>query len=152
MKIIIFVFLILICTKVWADEVLDLKAENSSAVLNEELRKINSNIDTLKTWINSEDAVTVYISGGIITASQNFLSVDTEAAGASDDLATINGGVEGNMLTLKANNSARTVVVKDATGNLQTVGDFSLTHVNDRIVLKKSGTNWIELSRSDNDA
>jgi hypothetical protein len=53
-------------------------------------------------------------------------------------------------LIIVAANSARTVVAKDATGNLRLNGDFSLDHQNDTLTLIYNGTNWLEVSRSDN--
>jgi len=92
------------------------------------------------------------ISGGVITVTGSRHAVDTEAVAASDNLDTINGGTDGAILVLKAANDARTVVVKDGTGNLQLAGDFSLTHSADRLTLMYDGTTWVELARSDNAA
>ncbi|MDD5245653.1 MAG: hypothetical protein PHU49_16715, partial [Syntrophorhabdaceae bacterium] len=52
---------------------------------------------------------------------------DTEAAGASDDLATIYGGEDGMMICIRAENTARTIVIKHGTGNIECGGaDVSL--------------------------
>jgi hypothetical protein len=53
-------------------------------------------------------------------------------------------------LIIVAANSARTVVAKDGTGNLRLNGDFSLDHQNDTLTLIHNGSNWLEVSRSDN--
>ena len=93
------------------------------------------------------------IATGAITVTRSYHSVDTEANAATDDLDTINGGAEGAIIILRANNSARTVVVKDGTGNLNLAGDFSLTSITDTITLfKGTGSTWFEISRSDNAA
>jgi hypothetical protein len=92
-------------------------------------------------------------AGAITVAAYSYYNVDTEAAAATDDLDTISGGVyDGQMLMLRAANSARDVVLKDATGNLRLAGDFTLTHAQDRILLTFDGSAWVELSRSDNTA
>ena len=81
--------------------------------------------------------------------------IDTEGGAASDDLDTINttdAWDNDQWLTLHANNDARTVVLKDGTGNLKLAGDFSLDNTEDRITLQFDGTNWVELFRSDNGA
>lgn len=92
------------------------------------------------------------ISSGAVTATSGFHSIDTEADASTDDLDTINGGPDTVMLILKAADSGRTVVLKDGTGNLKLNGDFSLNNTEDRIMLMKDGSNWVELSRSDNGA
>jgi len=91
------------------------------------------------------------IASGVITPTSNRHNVDTEADASTDDLVTITAtDRDGQILVLSANNDGRTVVCKDGTGNLQLSGDFSLTHTNDRIMLICDGTNWYELTRSDN--
>jgi len=97
------------------------------------------------------DGDEVTIASGVITASKSYHEVDTESDASTDDLDTINGGSKGMYLVLTAANSARTVVVKDGTGNIQCSGDFSLTHINDTITLIYNGSNWLEISRSNND-
>jgi hypothetical protein len=104
---------------------------------------------SLETGTIASGALTVMNSSAPI----RILEVDTEAAAASDDLDTITGGKEGQVIILKATDDARTVVVKDSTGNLELSADMSLTHTEDTITLyNKSGTSWRELARSDNTA
>lgn len=93
---------------------------------------------------------TVTIASGAVTATRSFLSVDTEAAAASDDLDSIAGGAQGDVLVVRATNDTHTVVLKDGTGNLRLAGDFSLDSANDRMALMHDGTNWVELARADN--
>lgn len=90
------------------------------------------------------------ISGGVITVIRSSHTVDTESDAASDDLDTINGSQDGMFLVISAADSARTVVVKDGTGNLDLAGDFSMDHVDDTLFLQLRGTNWKELTRSNN--
>jgi hypothetical protein len=94
------------------------------------------------------------IATGAITVTGGYHRVDTEADAASDDLVTINGGVDGARLVLRAENASRTVVVKDGTGNIQCAGDFSLDNTQDTIELIYDGTltAWLEIGRSDNGA
>lgn len=93
---------------------------------------------------------TLTIAAGVVTATNGLHTIDTEAAAATDDLDTINGGVAGMVLILRAGSSTRDVVCKDGTGNLRLAGDFTLTHTDDRLVLLSDGVNWFELSRADN--
>lgn len=102
--------------------------------------------------VNIPEGAELTISAGVITVTDSYHHVDTEADAGTDDLDTINGGTSGDILFLRANNDARTVVCKDGTGNLTLAGDFSLDSVSDRILLHYDGTNWVEISRSDNAA
>lgn len=92
------------------------------------------------------------IATDAITVTKAFHKVDTEAAAATDNLATINGGAEGDRLVLRAADTTHTVVVKDGTGNLKLAGDMSLDNSEDTIELIYDGSNWLELGRSDNGA
>ena len=95
----------------------------------------------------------VTIASNAITISSSYVRVDTEGDASTDDLDTINGGKIGQLLILRARNSARTVVVKDA-GNLDIEGDFTMNHSRDCIVLlciDDGGSNdFIEIARSNN--
>ena len=52
-----------------------------------------------------------------ITVTQTVHNVDTQADAATDDLVTINGGSDGQILLIRANHTDRTVVIKE-TGNI----------------------------------
>lgn len=97
------------------------------------------------------------IATGAITVSRAdsvlYHKVETEGAVSTDDLETISGGYAGQILVLQAANSARTVVAKDGTGNLQLGGDRSLDNTEDKLMLiNLNGNTWHELSFSDNGA
>lgn len=93
------------------------------------------------------------ISGGVVTATKTRHKIDTQSDASTDDLDTINGGQDNQLLILGAASSARTVVVTQA-GNLslEASGPFSLTHMQDTIMLMYDSSlgKWVELSRSDN--
>ena len=97
---------------------------------------------------------TLTIATGVVTAIGSYHLIDTEAAAASDDLDTISGGIEGQRLVIRAANSARTVVAKDGTGNLQIAGDFSMDNAQDtlELIYDSALSAWLELGRSDNGA
>ncbi len=76
---------------------------------------INASDVEFTGFISTGAAEALTISSGAITASKSFINVDTEAAAATDDLATINGGSEGRILIIKAADSTHTVVCKDGT-------------------------------------
>lgn len=90
------------------------------------------------------------IASGVITVTGSFHTVDTQGDAASDDLDTINGGNTGSLLVLESANAARDTTLKDGTGNLRLAGDFTLSTLEDCIVLIRRGGFWFELSRSDN--
>ena len=108
----------------------------------------------IRKFLITNLATVVTIVSGVITATSSFMRVDTESAGATDDLDTISGGVDGGRLILRAAADARTVVLKDGTGNLNIAGDFSLDNVEDTIelIFDITSSRWLELSRSDNGA
>jgi hypothetical protein len=91
------------------------------------------------------------IASGVITATGPYHTVDTEGDASSDDLDTINGGTEGDILILRANNDGRTVVVKNFTGNILVAGsDCSLDSVYDVLVLTFVGAVWVQICRANN--
>lgn len=93
-------------------------------------------------------ATELTISSGAITVTQALHTVDTEGDAASDDLDTINGGTTVNMIVIKADNDARTVVVKHNTGNiwLQGKADISLDDLEDGLLLVWDGTKWFDIA------
>lgn len=99
---------------------------------------------------------TLTIATGAVTAPRRtgaVIKIDTEAAAASDDLDTINvldGGQIGHTIVLQPTTATRVVTVKDNTGNLRLAGDFVMNSAVDTITLIWSGSNWDEISRSDN--
>ena len=98
------------------------------------------------------DVSTLTIVSGAVTASRSYHKLTSEGSPASDDLTTINGGVTNQTLILNSNTSGDVITLKDGGGNLRLNGDFTLTNGQDRIMLMYDGTNWCELSRSDNTA
>jgi len=94
------------------------------------------------------------ISSGAITVTDSVHRVDTEASAASDDLDTINGGEDGQILLLRSTANSRDVTCKDTGGNLKLAGDFTLSRIEDMIMLQYSDSisGWVEISRSDNAA
>lgn len=111
---------------------------------------VYDNFGNVVRKISNNNGAELTISSGVISVGSDFHVVDTESDASTDDLDTINGGFVGMFLILKAANDARTVVMKDGVDNLKLNGDFSLTHTDDSIALLYDGTNWLEVSRSDN--
>ena len=111
--------------------------------------------DVMETKANAVSAKSeLTVSSGAITVSGNsivrFHSVDTEGDAASDDLDTVSGGNEGEMLVLEAENSARAVTCKDGAG-LKLQADFILDNEEDKLLLICiSAGVWHEMGRSSN--
>lgn len=102
--------------------------------------------------IGGAAATELTIATGVVTVTQSYHTIDTESDDATDDLVTINGGTAGQVLTIRAINSARTVVAKDGTGNLQIEGDMTLDNAQDTLTLIYDGSNWLETGRANNGA
>ena len=94
--------------------------------------------------------VELTIASGVVTATQTYHIIDTQSDDSADDLDTINGGSDGDILILKSADGARDTTLKDGGGNLRLAGDFILAATTDRIMLISDGTNWNEISRSTN--
>ena len=89
------------------------------------------------------------IASGAITVTHSHHRVDTQGGASTDDLDTISGGTTGQILIIRSVSGARDTTLVE-TGNLKLNGSFTLTVVADQIVLIYDGTNWNELTRSNN--
>ena len=91
-----------------------------------------------------------------VTKTYHTIVVQGGAGGGNDQLDTATGGVDGQLLILKASTSggSDTVTVADGTGSntfiLAGGANFILDHVDDRLMCIYNGTEWVELSRSSN--
>jgi len=94
------------------------------------------------------------IAGGAITVTKGYHTVDTQGNDATDDLETINGGIDGMILILQAEDTAHTVVLKPVAGvekiRLEGGVDFSLATIGAKIILiyDANQQRWFEISRS----
>ena len=79
----------------------------------------------------------VIVSGAIALSGYGIYLVDTEGAAATDDLDTINGTSQGNIVILFPVSDARTVVVRHNIGNIHLMGalNFSLNELRDFVEL-----------------
>lgn len=132
---------------------------------NKDIQQISYPLDEVsRTIINRDNSAssftvlgdnsTITISSGVITVTSSYHEVDTEGAASTDDVDTITVTdiANGTLLVLQPASPARTVVIKDGTGNLRTAGDFTMDNSQDTITLIKDGSVWYEVSRSDNGA
>lgn len=90
------------------------------------------------------------IATGVIVPTKLYHTVDTEANAASDDLDTITATYikTGDVLYLRPDNTARTVVVKHGTGNIYLTGsvDFTMDSNRDLIALLYTGTEFVQVN------
>ena len=87
------------------------------------------------------------ISSGVINISHSYHQIDTESDASSDNLQTINGGFEGQILVLTTSNSNRDVVLLHDNGNIliSDGANHTLSTNKNIIVLFKIGNNWYEI-------
>lgn len=130
----------------------DRKIQQLTFPLDEVTKKIIGQDDISGETTSIGLSTKLTISGGVITPNSTHHTIDTEGSAATDDLVTITtaGLPDGMILVLQPESGLRDVVLKDNTGNLRLAGDFTMDGSRDAIVLLKSDTSWIELSRSDN--
>lgn len=86
------------------------------------------------------------IASDAITVNQTRHTLNNEATAALDDLATINGGNNGDVLALSNSNAAQATILRHNTGNIRLIGqrDRVLHGSNEQILLMFNGGVWIE--------
>ena len=101
--------------------------------------------------LHTQDAGALTLATDVVTATGSYHTIIGEGA-VADDIVTINGGVDGNILIIQADNDAVTITAKDGTGNLQLAGDFVMDNAQDTLTLIYSGalSAWVETGRSNN--
>lgn len=109
-------------------------------------------------WENNRTNVDVSFSirnltivSGAITVFMDWHFVTVES-GTADDLITINGGREGQRLTLSPSASVNNTITVTTGGNIRvaSAGAFVMGNARDVHLTAKRGTDWIENGRSDN--
>lgn len=97
--------------------------------------------------LDFKTATELTINAGVVTVTQSIHTVDTANDDATDDLDTINGGATTQFIILRAENDARTIVIKHGTGNVWLKGkaDLSLDDLEDGLALFWTGTKWIDI-------
>lgn len=95
-------------------------------------------------------ATELTIASGVITPTAMHHSVDTQSDDPSDELDTITAPTSFpifNLLILRPEDDARSVVIKHGTGNIVLSGgaDITLDDITDHILLFYDGTQWVNL-------
>lgn len=97
--------------------------------------------------VQFQDDGELTLASGEITITGSNHTIDTESDAASDDLDTINGGSDGAMVTLRIENDAREITLKDGTGNIETPDgeDILLTDDENAVTLQYDGalSKWL---------
>jgi hypothetical protein len=90
------------------------------------------------------------ISGGAIDYTGANMVIDTEGGAASDDLDTINGGKNGDILIIRSTANARNITIKHLGGNISTntQEDITLDLSSDIVTFQFRGSSWDMQSRS----
>jgi len=83
---------------------------------------INIKDVTINNKLNTQPNAATISSGAIPYTGANMV-IDTEGGAASDNLDTINGGVEGAKILISINNSARKIIIRD---DLTSGGNISI--------------------------
>lgn len=144
----------------------------NASVVNAPLSQLDSAINNLNTSVSGLSAsvtnilngatpfvqlnlgatTTLTIAAGAITVSRTRHLVDTEAAAALDQLDTINGSADGDVLRIQVVSAARVVQVRHNVGNIYLAGeaDIYLDDVRKALELVYDSTNsrWTERIQS----
>jgi hypothetical protein len=136
--------------------------DNVPIFMTSDLARQSSYASITKTEaLSFADPLVHYVVGGIVNLGGALASVNNrrsrlrlnaEGGVATDDLDTINGLLDGDVLIVSPNSDSQTIIAKDGTGNLRLAGDFTMDSITDRLMLISDGTLLYELSRSDNGA
>lgn len=99
-------------------------------------------------FLNLGTPTELTIATGAVTATQTRHYIDTEGDAASDDLDTISGGTDGDVLILMAANDGRTVNVTAAGNIVAGANPRALDASEDTLTLMYDGalTKWVEIS------
>jgi hypothetical protein len=108
-------------------------------------------------FLNIGTTADLEIASGVITVTQTNHAIDVEGGSGgglvTDDVDTINGGSDGDLIILRAKNGGRTIVFTEL-GNLALgASTRSLTHRDDRMMLIYDAevSVWAEMFFADNE-
>lgn len=116
---------------------------------------IEAIVSLIKECLGGTDEVAKTIASDAFATDHNACAynLDTEAAAATDNLATINATNSrvGEILLIRSVSSGRVITVKHSTGNISTVdgADYVLKDPKQFLMLKYKGTTWEEVARTE---
>jgi hypothetical protein len=108
-------------------------------------------IEVSRAILTFEQSVT--IASGAVTVNPDvlILTVDTEAAAATDDLDTISGGWTGRPpLTVRCATGTRVPTVRDGIGNVALGANRTLDSTQDALMLVFRSSTWLEIALGNN--
>ena len=114
---------------------------------NNNINSVNDLLDV--DVLNLENTSGLTLAAGVITVDQTYHGVTAEGAQTLDSLVTINSGLEGDILILTATDTDDIFIDVDG-GNINGT-DRTLNGTGDIWMAIFDGTNWTEISFSDND-
>ena len=128
----------------------DLRATQRYFCINDGVDVVCLNPNSLPILSGSATALT--IASGVVTLTNNSSSyvLDTEGAAASDDLDTINGGQDGQIIYISCANASRLINLKNNTGNIkiENGGTITLNSTTQIVGLRYNSTVWEVLFNS----
>jgi len=129
------------------------KVDNTWDVMAAHVNLLQTEMEKVWNTFAFVEATELTIVAGVVTATNNYHTIDTAADADSDDLdtITISGNIcEGSLLFIRPDNDARTIVIKHGTGNISCVGqaDITLDDVEDFAILIYDETlvSWLAMS------
>jgi len=102
---------------------------------------VRDNLDFLKENIALEAPVELTLdTDGIVSKTKSYHTIDTFEDAASDELNTISGGNDGDIIFIQAEHTDRTIVIKNLVGNIHCGVDIYLENTHDIIMLMYDAT------------
>lgn len=127
---------------------------NASRTVQEVKDALEQLRDFMSEGLGGGAAESATIASGTITPSASVVVVDTQSAAATDDLTNIvtTNTPDGRILILRSADDGRNVVVKNAAGGagqitLADSTDLTLDVTTQALILRRSGTDWVEIGR-----
>jgi len=123
----------------------DLRASQRYFCINDGVDIVCLNPSSLPILSGSATALTIATGAVTLTNNSGSYVLDTEGAAATDDLDTISGGQNGQVIWLNTANSSRDITLTSGVGNIINPTGLSITlgNTNDVACLRYNGTNWI---------
>ena len=119
---------------------------DSTIPLNELRDAINDMLAGNRSWEQLNfGAQSLTIATGAVTATYSYIVVDTEGAAATDDLTTINGGSDGDVLYIRSANAGRVVTLKSGVGNVVLSSGDTVLSPTSILALFRVGTVWYNI-------
>lgn len=119
---------------------------DNKAINTDRLNEISTQLTWLYEMMFAKEGTALTIASGVITVTGNeaFYKVSGQGA-AADELVTINGGTDGDIIILTYDGEA--ITLKE-TGNIETgdYGDLVMDAVGNAACLRYDGSNWLLLS------